>query len=53
MKIIENLHYTKRNNETDLAKIYLPEKESFPVFLYFHGGGLERGSLESAAVLGP
>ena len=23
--------------------IYLPERESFPVFLYFHGGGLESG----------
>ncbi len=24
--------------------IYLPECRSFPVFLYFHGGGLEAGS---------
>ena len=53
MRIIENLHYSERENETDLMRLYLPECESFPVFVYFHGGGLERGSLDSAAVLGP
>ena len=27
-----------------MLDIYLPDKDTFPVFVYFHGGGLESGS---------
>ena len=29
--------------------LYLPEAESFPMFVYFHGGGLENGSRKGEA----
>ena len=44
MKVIQDIFYT---NEKDLNRsldIYLPDCESFPVFVYFHGGGIEGGS---------
>ena len=41
MRTIENLSYSANQNVA--LDIHLPEKESFPVFVYFHGGGLERG----------
>ncbi len=42
MKILENISYgTNKNNVLD---IYVSEKENSPVFIYFHGGGLEKGS---------
>lgn len=41
MKKILDVCYSPAYNQ--LLDIYLPEKESFPVFLYFHGGGLEAG----------
>ena len=53
MRIIKDLHYSERQDDTDLVRIWLPEERAFPVFIYFHGGGLERGSLESASVLAP
>lgn len=44
MKIIKNISYTSTNNENQTLNIYLPDKQSFPVFIYFHGGGLVNGS---------
>ena len=39
MQKIENISYG--NEKLDL---YLPENEAFDLFIYFHGGGLERGN---------
>ena len=30
--------------------LYLPEEEEFDLFVYFHGGGLERGSRKRADI---
>ncbi len=41
MKSITDICYSKEANQ--YLDIYLPECDRFPVFLYFHGGGIERG----------
>ena len=41
MKIIYDVCYGSKNSQC--LDIHLPECETFPVFLYFHGGGLETG----------
>lgn len=41
MKTIQNVSYGTHSAE--VLDLYLPEKKSFPVFVYFHGGGLEGG----------
>ncbi|MBO5370702.1 MAG: alpha/beta hydrolase, partial [Clostridia bacterium] len=41
MKIFEDIQYSEFE-ETKLD-VYIPEKEQFPVFVYFHGGGLVNG----------
>ncbi len=48
MKTIENICYANRQDENLHLDIYLPKSESFDVFIYFHGGGLEAGSKEDA-----
>lgn len=42
MKIFEDIQYSEFE-ETKLD-VYIPEKEQFPVFVYFHGGGLVNGN---------
>lgn len=49
MKIIEDVVYGQHKN--NVLDIYLTEKENAPVFIYFHGGGLEEGSYKGANVL--
>lgn len=41
MKRINDVCYSKESNQ--YLDIYLPECESFPVVVYFHGGGIEAG----------
>ena len=48
MKFLENICYTERENERLLLDIYLPEASEFSVFVFFHGGGLEKGSKAEA-----
>lgn len=45
MKTIADIFYTEHNDTSRSLDIYLPEdkKEEYPVFVYFHGGGLESG----------
>ena len=43
MKIINNVPYTMLNHPQQTLDIYLPDAESFPVFVYFHGGGIVNG----------
>lgn len=42
MKIITDVSYG--THPMQKLDIYLPEKEEFDVFVFFHGGGLEKGS---------
>ena len=49
MKIIKDIFY----KEGQALDIYLPDSDSFNVFLYFHGGGLETGSKDSAKHFAP
>lgn len=41
MKSILEVCYSEENKQ--YLDIHLPEKDSFPVFVYFHGGGLQWG----------
>ena len=42
---IPDLHYVQPEDNVRLLDMYLPKtSEPYPVFIYFHGGGLENGS---------
>ena len=43
MKKIENINYANSNLERQTLDIYLPDVDSFPVYIFFHGGGIESG----------
>lgn len=43
MKIIRDIYYTAIQTPWQRLDLYLPEQETFPVFIYFHGGGFEGG----------
>ncbi|MBQ8356643.1 MAG: alpha/beta hydrolase [Clostridia bacterium] len=43
MKTVANICYIERESEELFLDLYLPEADAFDVFVYFHGGGLERG----------
>ena len=43
MRSFVDISYGKLENPAQKLDIYLPECESFPVFIYFHGGGIEGG----------
>lgn len=49
MKAITDICYC--NEHKQYLDLYLPECESFPVFVYFHGGGLEAGDKGRQGVL--
>lgn len=44
MKTIANIPYSDIGHKNQILNLYLPEADSFPVFIYFHGGGLEAGA---------
>ena len=44
MNFLENICYAEREDEGLLLDIYLPDVSEFSVFVFFHGGGMERGS---------
>ena len=48
MRFFENICYAKRCDNELLLDIYLPEVSEFSVFVFFHGGGLERGNKTKA-----
>ena len=50
MKIINDIFYIEDGNPSHTLDIYLPDNDSFKVFLYFHGGGLEAGRKGAAGV---
>ncbi|MBO5052263.1 MAG: alpha/beta hydrolase [Clostridia bacterium] len=39
-----DLFYTAAQNPTQMLDLLLPDGDEFPIFVYFHGGGLEAGS---------
>lgn len=43
MKKIENICYGKAQHPEQYLDIYLPDCDSFKVFIYMHGGGIEMG----------
>lgn len=43
MKIYKDISYCNIGHERQVLDVYIPETDSFPVFVYFHGGGLEAG----------
>ena len=43
MRSFCDICYGKAGHEMQKLDIHLPEADSFPVFVYFHGGGLIRG----------
>lgn len=48
MQVTENILYGAEASDQALD-VYLPEGEARDVFVYFHGGGLERGDKKSTA----
>lgn len=48
MKIIQRIPYTNARLPEQYLDLCLPDAESFPVFIYFHGGGLMRKNPVSA-----
>ena len=49
MKEILDIYYTEEKHPMQMLDMYLPDAESFPVFIYFHGGGLENEDRLSGA----
>ncbi len=47
MRTIKNIAYTEADIERQKLDLYLPTNKKFPIFIYFHGGGLEDGSKEN------
>ena len=43
MKLVENIFYTDLKHHQQTLDIYLPEEKTFPVLIYFHGGGIVSG----------
>lgn len=44
MKILEDIYYTSYNHPRQSLDVHLPDQDKFPVFVYFHGGGITAGS---------
>ena len=40
MKIYKDIPYCNIGHERQVLDVYIPDADSFPVFIYFHGGGL-------------
>ncbi len=43
MRTYANISYGREGLEKQKLDMYLPQQDSFPVFVYFHGGGIEAG----------
>lgn len=43
MQEIRNVYYSNAETQQQSLDIYLPDAKAFPVFIYFHGGGLKSG----------
>ena len=52
MKVIKDICYSKLNNSQQYLDIYLPDKDSFKVVVYIHGGGIVEGDKSTKAKVG-
>lgn len=52
MKLIKDICYSKGCYPSQKLDIYIPDSEEFPVFIYFHGGGIESGDKENVTLVG-
>lgn len=52
MRIIKDICYGKEKNENQFLDLYLPERETFPVFVYMHGGGIQAGDKSTMTEVG-
>ena len=52
MNLISNICYGKAKHPEQYLDIYLPDKDSFKVFVYMHGGGIEAGDKSSMNEVG-
>ena len=43
MKVIKDVAYTQLAHPQQKLDVYLPDTDTFPVFIYFHGGGIAAG----------
>lgn len=49
MEKLENIYYTNMKLPQQILDVYLPDCDAFPVFIYFHGGGIESGDKTETA----
>lgn len=52
MKTITDIPYSDIGHKNQVLDIFLPESDNFPVFVYFHGGGLEAGNHHNKPFIG-
>ena len=52
MKFIGDICYGKAKHPEQYLDIYLPDSDSFKVFVYMHGGGIEAGDKSSLKTVG-
>ena len=52
MKLIKDICYGKYGFDEQYLDLYIPDKESFKVFVYMHGGGITAGDKGDAEVVG-
>lgn len=43
MRAIFDVYYTESKNERQTLDLYIPDTDTFSLFIYFHGGGIEAG----------
>jgi acetyl esterase len=48
---VQDLAYTNREGDTLSMRLYAPSHDKLPVLLYFHGGGLVIGSIQTHDIL--
>lgn len=55
MKLLQNIPYANRDGKNLCLDLYLPNAETFDLFVYFHGGGLDHGDKANttAQLIGP
>lgn len=51
MRKFVDIPYAGNDHPMQMLDLYLPDTDEFPVFVYFHGGGLENGSRRDGCVM--
>ena len=50
MRILHDIPYIQHDGKNVCLDLYLPDSNTFDLFVYFHGGGLERGDKANKTV---